>query len=278
MIRVAIILTVFNRREITLNGLRSLKKSILALGGNYSFDIYMTDDGCNDGTSEAVANEFSDILIIKGNGSLFWGGGMRMAWKTALKSSTEYDYFLWFNDDVDLYDNALIELFEHQDKNSIIVGAFCNHQGQTSYGGKNGNTLICPIGITQKVELMNGNLVLVPNCVYKTIGMIDKRFLHGEGDYDYGLRAKRAGFQLLLTSHYVGIAERHDEFIPKCYSKDISFRKRWMLLHNPIYSPTNHFYFNMKYKGIMSALYSFIICYLGVISPSIYERIKMKFR
>ena len=64
MIKTAVLLTVYNRKEVTLQGLRSLHKAIAYLREGYSFDIFMTDDGCTDGTAEAVSKEFSDIHIV----------------------------------------------------------------------------------------------------------------------------------------------------------------------------------------------------------------------
>lgn len=43
-IKVAVLLTVFNRKEITLKGLRSLFVNILKMN-QIHFDVYMTDDG-----------------------------------------------------------------------------------------------------------------------------------------------------------------------------------------------------------------------------------------
>ena len=80
------LVTVFNRCDITIQGLRRLYVAIAALPGDYFFDVYLTDDGCTDGTPKAVAAEFPDIHIVQGDGSLFWGGGMRLAWKAAVES------------------------------------------------------------------------------------------------------------------------------------------------------------------------------------------------
>ena len=42
---------------------------------------------------------YPNVNLIQGNGKLFWAGGMRLGWRTALKSK-EYDAFLLLNDDV----------------------------------------------------------------------------------------------------------------------------------------------------------------------------------
>ena len=58
----------------------------------------MTDDGCTDGTIEAVRDKFHDVRIVKGDGSLFWNRGMLKAWEAA-STEKSYDYYIWLNDD-----------------------------------------------------------------------------------------------------------------------------------------------------------------------------------
>lgn len=61
---------------------------------------------------------------------------------------------------------------------------------------------------------MNGNLVLIPRCVYDLIGNISKDYHHSFGDWDYGIRALRKGIHVLLTAGVVGSTNRHDSVIP----------------------------------------------------------------
>ena len=276
--RIAVILTVFNRCETTLLGLQTLYTAIKDLGKPYAFDVYMTDDGSTDGTSLAVKKDFPLVNIIEGNGTLYWGGGMRRAWKAALDSGIQYDYFLWYNDDSELFSNALKIMFDEVPDNSIITGAFCDHSNKASYGGKvDDGHVMEPNGDLQDVNLMNGNLVLIPHNVYASIGMIDKHMIHGGGDYDYGYRAKKNGFRVLLSRLYVGISDRHDCFIPNCYSPHLSFIKRWELLHSPMYSPYKRLHYSLAYCGFKSTLISFVVSYIGVFSPSTYSKIKNKY-
>ena len=272
------LVTVFNRCDITIQGLRRLYVAIAALPGDYFFDVYLTDDGCTDGTPKAVAAEFPDIHIVQGDGSLFWGGGMRLAWKAAVESDVDYDYYLWFNDDSALYDKALQILFDSASDDSIVAGAFCDSNHKPSYGGRNRKDQILePTGATQEVYMMNGNLVLVPHAIYAAIGNITPHLVHGGGDFDYGFRAQKAGYKVLLSKEYVGFADRHDEFIPKYCRQELSLRERWNALNSPVYSPFEHFKYSVKYNGVLSAVRSLVICYVGVFFPKVYEKMKYIF-
>ena len=134
--KVAVLLTAFNRKNTTLKCLRSFFPLCNELV-DYFFDVFMTDDGCTDGTPDAVKAEFPQINIVPGDGTLFWSGGMRTAWDAAAKHD-DYDYYLWLNDDINLYPHALKEIFQMSvelNDNTLICGAFCNTKGEFTYGG-----------------------------------------------------------------------------------------------------------------------------------------------
>lgn len=270
-IKIAVILTVFNRNETTLAGLLSLYNAISKLSDEYCFEIFMTDDGCTDGTGEAVSTKYPGIHIIKGSGNLFWSGGMRLAWKTASDNDV-YDYYLWFNDDARLYDDALQTLFkasENVKENSVISGAFCDEQSRVSYGGKTKNwKLIEPkAGEYQSIYWMNGNLVLIPRAVFEQIGMIDEIFVHGTGDYDYGRRAVKAGFKVFLTDRYVGETNRHDNPRQTPYKKSMRLYERFKVLYSPRHSPIASFVFCRRHLGLFTAMRIFIQSNLKAICP-----------
>lgn len=63
--KIAILLTCHDRKEKTLKCLHSLYSTYK------NYDTYLVDDGCTDGTPEAVMATFHNVHIIKGNGNLF---------------------------------------------------------------------------------------------------------------------------------------------------------------------------------------------------------------
>ena len=68
--RIAAIITCHNRKEKTLVCLKSLFQII------QNIDVFLTDDGSTDGTSEAVKKIYPQVNIIQGDGNLFWSRGM----------------------------------------------------------------------------------------------------------------------------------------------------------------------------------------------------------
>jgi len=131
---IAVLITCHNRLEKTKACIHSFYNSILP--ENYLFDIFLVDDGSTDGTSETIKKEFEQVNVIQGNGNLYWAGGMRLAWQTALQKQ-KFDAFLLLNDDVILHSDFFqkfieTELFSLQANNkrgiysviSVMVDAF----------------------------------------------------------------------------------------------------------------------------------------------------------
>ncbi len=215
--QIAVIMTCFNRRNTTLDCLRALQQQTV------DFDIYLTDDGSSDGTTNAISAEFPQVTILQGNGNLFWVGGMRLAFAAAIKNS--YDYYLWLNDDTFLEPDTLdrllkiqFDLTEQEHQNSIVVGTTQDPiSAKPTYGGavkskkwySNKFEFLEPTQVTQQCDAMFGNCVLIPHSVVAKVGNIDAAFVHSLGDLDYGLRARNHGCSIWIAPGYVGTCSKN---------------------------------------------------------------------
>ena len=193
--KIAALLTCHNRKAKTLACLASLFDVLPHA------DVYLTDDGCSDGTREDVAKRYPDVHIINGDGNLFWSRGMYMAWSEAIKDN--YDYYLWLNDDVELYPHFWKELIACEQLGGgdcIISGLIEDEKGDIIYGGfDKAKKKIQRANTLQSIWLMNGNVVLVPKVIVEQIGIIDPVYHHDSGDADYGLLAQEQGYAVLAT-------------------------------------------------------------------------------
>jgi len=218
--RLAVLVTSYNRKDKTTECLRALYDQDLA--PDIDLAVYLVDDASTDGTSEAVRSQFPAVHIIAGSGSLYWCGGMRLAWQQACHE--RYDYFLWLNDDTLLRPGA-IQLLLNTDRNgrTIVAGSCCDPiTGHHTYGGRiRKNTHVKlpnkPIPPSEKAipcDTMNGNIVLVPSSVVNTIGILSSEYSHVMGDTDYGLRAQEAGIEILVAPGYLGTCARHGTVSP----------------------------------------------------------------
>jgi GT2 family glycosyltransferase len=215
--QLAVIMTCFNRYETTLTCLGALYQQ------TKSFDVYLTDDGSSDGTSEIVKASYPQVRILKGNGNLFWVGGMRLAFAEAMQR--DYDYYLWLNDDTILESKTFERLLTiHQElskegcKNSILVGTTKDSlTGKASYGGavksgkwySNKYEFLGSTQLLQECDTMFGNCVLIPHAVAKKLENIDAAFIHSLGDLDYGLRARKLGYSIWVAPEYVGTCSKN---------------------------------------------------------------------
>lgn len=273
MNNIAILLTVHNRREKTLTCLENIysQHNIEDL----SIKVFMTDDGCTDGTTESVNKKYPDVMIIHGDGNLFWNRGMFLAWQTAQRTDN-YDFILWLNDDTKLMNDSISRLIKFSDvvKNkSIIVGSTLESENNPvfSYGGKTSGIKQSPLypddDKLKKCTTFNGNIVLIPKFVYEKCGIIDNYFHHSFGDVEYGFRTTKNGIINYIAPGYYGYCV-HNNPIPIFRRKCFSLIKRYKLLYSPLgYNPMEAFYMNRKYFSFLSSLWFSIKLHINVLFP-----------
>ena len=272
MIKIAILLTVHNRRDKTLRCMDSVYAN--RLPSNVSLDVFMTDDGCTDGTAEMVLTKYPQVHVVKGDGSLFWNRGMIAAWNQA--SKMDFDYYLWVNDDTYIYESAIEEMLnsaEETGNNAIITGATeSKNNGACTYGLRRGANLLKPNGTLQDGEMMNGNFVIIPRKIYNAIGMLDPYYNHSSGDNDYGLMAIKKGFQVLLTKRFVATCERHDTVAKWC-NPECNVKERLQALNSPMGQPLNEvFHFDYKHHGLFVAFFHCGTTLCRCLIPSIFRK------
>lgn len=264
MKKIAVIMTVHNRCAQTIACLQKLSEE------KQQCDIYLTDDGCTDGTAAAVRNGFPQVTIVEGDGTLFWNRGMRKAWEVAARR--DYDFYLWLNDDTTLLKDALsrlLALSTAKGNQSIIVGSTQNLAKELSYGGRKANrkhSFIKPL-LDKEIECdtFNGNIVLIPNSVFKVLGYNDSYFHHSFGDIEYGLRAKKNGIISYIAPGYYGICERNNP-VPLFRRKQYSLCKRYKLLYSPLgFNPKEDFHLNKMYYPLYLCILWFIKLHINVL-------------
>lgn len=228
--------------------------------------IYLVDDGCTDGTGEAVKNRFPKIIVLQGDGKLFWCGGMRLAFGEALKK--DFDYYFWLNDDSMLFTHALRNMIDTSrllkkkiGKDVIITGSMQDPQTRLfTYGGRKRHSRWRPMSFLpvepshkpEACDVFNGNCVLIPRNIAKVTGNLCADFTHGIGDYDYSLRAKSHGFSCWITPGFVGNCSRNP-LKRSCKDKTLSIKERIDKLSTATgFVPANEYMlFTRRHGGIL---------------------------
>lgn len=250
---IAVLLTCFNRKEKTLSCLASLFNAQdgynkCSLSNQVQLTLFLVDDGCTDGTSDAIKKTFSNkkINIIKGTGSLYWAGGMRLAWRTALMYDN-WDYFLLINDDTDLLEIVFDELFKteeysikHYAKEGLISGITTSKTEPyiLTYGGSvwvnkflGTKKRLGKSASPQLCDFTNANILLIPNSIVNQVGIFFDGYIHGLADYDYSNMVRKAGFPVILTANFCGRCDRdhsnHAEIHNRVVNMSLMERKKY---------------------------------------------------
>lgn len=223
---IAVLLTCFNRKEKTLACLRSLYETHKECQSPIEVEVFLTDDGSSDGTSEAVSSlsPFFPLTLLKGDGSLFWNGGMNNSWRAAIKKGG-FDGYLWLNDDCVVLKEFWEDLVRADEysiatygKRGIYVGSTCEPDRETfSYGGFNyinkwtlKDELIHPDGKSfQECQCAHGNITYVSHEVVESRGVLCDEYHHGGGDHDYTYLAYCIGKPVLIMPHYAAVCENN---------------------------------------------------------------------
>ncbi|WP_199248186.1 glycosyltransferase family 2 protein [[Phormidium] sp. ETS-05] len=272
---IAALITCHNRRDKTLACIEALSQQ-----KDIKCEIYLTDDGSSDGTSAAVTERYPEVKLLVGDGSLFWVGGMRKAFAAAMDAG--YDYYLWLNDDSNLFADTVSQLVKtHQTlaannvEEAIVIGSLQDAAtGVLTYGGVvRANSwhplkfqLLTPGDEPKPCVTMNGNCVLIPHSVAVKVGNLEPQFIHRHADYDYGLRALQLGCSVWVAPGYAGTCSRNpksgtweDTNLPLSQLwKQVTGPKglapqEWQLFARRHAGPLWYFYWLLPYVRVMGA-------------------------
>jgi GT2 family glycosyltransferase len=207
--RVELVTPVHNRRDITLQCLRSMSRVDRT---GLDLHIIVVDDGSTDGTADAIQAEFPEVQLIKGDGSLWYTAGTNLGVKAALEHDP--DYILCFNDDSIFQEDTVRTLVECAERNPrSVVGALLllwNEPDRifqvapfwnTFRGGWQHRRQLTVSNVPREefpVEVIVGNCVLYPREIFERFGLLDPKISAQYGDAEFTTRIRKAGWQLLI--------------------------------------------------------------------------------
>jgi len=223
-LRIVTLATCYNRRDHTLDSLSDLHQQQLADG--VLLQHVIVDDGSSDGTADAVREQFPDVEIVKGNGQLYWAGGMRHGWAEAV-AGRKFDYLFVYNDDVSLSPDAIADLLAasesvwQENPCHVIAGSFKSSDGgQTTYGGRLRSSswhplkfagMVEPNGRVQRADTLNMNGALITAEALKKVGFLSDYFLHSGADFEFGLKLAKAGGAVYVAGQPIGECDANPE-------------------------------------------------------------------
>jgi len=263
---VYIIIPVHNRKEITLKCLDTLRQN----GDLDKYHVVVVDDGSTDGTSEAIKSLYPDIIILTGDGNLWWTGAIAMGMKHAYERGAEY--FIWLNDDCYPQQGTISKLIIscQSNQNSIVGAQSIDPQtGESICGGIiiQKNHIIGVNALkSSPVECdgLDGHLVCIHRRIIDEIGYPNYiLFPHYCGDHIYTNCAKRKGYKLLILGDAIAFSKNdHSEISWLNPDRPIlSYWQDYFKIKSPSYWKTNIYYYYLMFGifGIPIYLYRYII-------------------
>lgn len=279
----AVLMACHNRKDKTLRCLDKLVSQEQVNDVNLQF--YLVDAGSTDGTGDVVQERFPNVILLRRDASLYWCGGMRVAFEEAMNE--DFDFYLWLNDDTMLTSRAVRTLLDtaHQTRAwdgraGIVVGSTLDPEtGVCTYGGVVRRSRWRPMALRlcepsdkpKRCDTMNGNCVLISREVALSVGNLSPEFTHAIGDRDYGLRARAKGFSLWIAPGYVGQCPRNP---PTPWSNPaVPLRDRLKVLRSSKGLPPHEYmvYTKRHAGGYWWPVYYWLTLYLKVLAPSFWK-------
>ena len=178
-------------------------------------EIILVDDGSDDGTEKTVKRDFSGVTVLKGDGNLWWTGSNVLGVNYILKEASVHDFILLLNNDLVVkndYIETLVNASAHCGRaitGSVLVD--CNNSDFVESGvrldhrldiiANRNKELIDTNEFDFDVDVLPGRGTLMPIEVFKKIENFNQKKLpHYGADYEFSIRAKRAGYKLVVSN------------------------------------------------------------------------------
>lgn len=217
MKRTAILIPIFNGLEYTKKCISQLTDLINKTNSEVEYKIIVIDDASQDGSYDYIKKNFPHVILLKGDGNLWWSGGINVGARYAIEEMN-MDYLLLWNNDVypgQDYFFELNKIIEITDGNEIIGSkVYFSHKPGIiqAYGGyfnpKTGVKYTYGYNSEEK-EKFNADLecewlpgmgtLVSAKAAVKLNYWDEKHFPQYHGDSDFTYRAKKAGYSVKVV-------------------------------------------------------------------------------
>lgn len=202
----------WNRQADTLECLDSIRRM------NYpAFSVVLVDNGSTDGSPDAIEH-WSDgeipVTLIRNKKNLGFVGGSNQGMRHAL--ATDTDYVLLLNNDTVVEPDVLTILVQAAERSEEIgmVGPKIYQYGKVNILDSAGTRTIPWLAqgflvghgeedrgqydSTAEMPYVTGTALLVKRAVLKKVGLMDEDYFCYFDDFDWGMKAREAGYKLHL--------------------------------------------------------------------------------
>ncbi len=204
-----ICIPVYNNIKYTLCCLESLQKQTYR-----DFKIVICDDGSSDDTFEMIKKNFPEVILLKGDGNLWWAEAMNECLKCALYCGKKDDYILLLNNDLIVKEDYLQNLIKAAKPNEVSGSIAINAENENEivYAGELLDKFFARSLMIHRnfkryeklneweVDLLTGRGTLFPLQLLEQIGLMHNRLMPQYGaDVEFSVRAKHSGYKLKIN-------------------------------------------------------------------------------
>lgn len=215
-----------------------------------NFEVILLDNASEDGSLEMAKKDFSRAIFIRNNINLGFAGGVNVGIRFALER--EADYVLLLNYDTLVETNFLTKIIEAGESmpsvgilSSLVMNAY--NKEIWFAGGKinwlkmkTEHFLVAKDGKPYEVNFLSGCAMAIKASVFLKIGLFDEDYFLYWEDADFGFRAQKAGFKLVLTPEsWVYHFEKSEEQKPR--------KIYWLVLSGMLFFKKNSTFWSKPY-------------------------------
>ncbi len=204
--KIFIIVLNYNGKNCLLTTIRSIFQLTYL-----NFEVILVDNNSTDGSLEKIKHYFSKLIIIKNSQNLGFSTGNNIGIKYALERGADYVWLL--NNDTQVMSNSLTKLIEDTQKNtSVGISSPTILEKATKKiwfsGGKINWFTMKSLHLKENLtknyyasDFISGCAMLIKVSVFKNVGLLDEDYFLYWEDADFSVRAKKMGYQLLVSAH-----------------------------------------------------------------------------
>lgn len=216
-LHISILLPIHNGLDYTQKCLENIQDSFNhPKVSRENFTVVIIDDGSTDGSAQWIETHYPETVILKGDGTLWWSGGINKGIEYALNQQITTHILMW-NNDISIksdYLHNLHDVLSQYPTNTLIgskiyfadnpskiwvMGGVFNRKTGKKYIHGTFQTDSPEYNIPFEADWLTGMGTAVHRDVFEKIGLMDaKNFPQYHGDSDFTLRANLAGYKLVV--------------------------------------------------------------------------------